>query len=156
MKTIKISLLFLFLLFPFLNSFAQNDKQSPIIFIYDASGSMWGQIKGKAKVTIATEVLSKSVSQIPATQKVGLVAYGHRNKEDCQDVEFVVPTEIENRESIQETLKKIKPLGRTPLAYSAQLVIDKIAASNEKATIILVTNGLESCDGNICKVVQDA
>ncbi|WP_375558995.1 VWA domain-containing protein [Bernardetia sp. OM2101] len=156
MKTIKISLLFLFILFPFLNGFAQNEKQSPIIFIYDASGSMWGQIKGKAKVTIATEVLSKSINQIPATQKVGLVAYGHRNKEDCQDVEFVVATEIENRESIQETLKKIKPLGRTPLAYSAQLVIDKIATSNEKATIILVTDGIESCDGDICKVVQDA
>src|SRR5690606_16164514 len=53
-------------------------------------------------------------------------------------------------------LKKIKPLGKTPLAYSATLVIDKLRQSKMKSTIILITDGIESCDGNICDVIKAA
>ncbi|HRI85642.1 MAG TPA: hypothetical protein PK536_09385 [Ignavibacteria bacterium] len=64
------------------------DSPSPIIFIYDASGSMWDQISGKSKMEIASEVLKNSVNGLPENQRIGLVAYGHRTKGDCEDVEF--------------------------------------------------------------------
>lgn len=63
---------------------------SPIIFIYDASGSMWGQMEGMTKMSIASDVLSTIVDLLPANQPVGLVAYGHREKGNCEDVEFLV------------------------------------------------------------------
>ena len=134
----------------------QDQNSSPIIFIYDASGSMWGQMQGKTKMEIATEVLSNSVNELSENQKIGLVAYGHRQKGDCKDVEFLVDLNNQSKDKITSSLKKIKPLGMTPLAYSATQVIGNLRNLKEKATIILITDGIESCDGNICDVVTAA
>lgn len=134
----------------------ENNSPSPIIFIYDASGSMWGQIDGISKMEIATDVLSTSVTNFPNDQNVGLVAYGHRQEGDCRDVEFMVGMNNNDKNLINQTLAGIKPLGRTPLAYSATQVINTLRESEERATVILVTDGIESCDGNICEVVQAA
>lgn len=149
-----------FFLFAFCFMFqlkAQNNQNpSPIIFIYDASGSMWGKIQGKTKKDIAAEVLTAAVNKLPANQKTGLVAYGHRQKDDCKDVEFLVDVEKGNKTDVNNSLKTIKSLGRTPLAYSAQQVIDKLRTTKMKATIILITDGIESCGGNICDVIAAA
>jgi len=138
-------------------SYAQEQEvPPPIIFIYDASGSMWGQIEGKSKMEIASEVLSTSVNALPVNQQIGFVAYGHRNEGDCRDVEFLVDIEDGTQAAVISALKGIRPLGKTPLAFSAIQVIDSLRANKLKATIILVTDGIESCDGNICEVVQAA
>jgi len=134
----------------------ESTRPSPIIFIYDASGSMWGQIEGISKMEIATDVLSTSVNNFPENQNVGLVAYGHRQEGDCRDVEFMVGMDNNDKDLINQTLSEIRPLGRTPLAYSATQVINTLRESEESATVILVTDGIESCDGNICEVVQAA
>lgn len=68
----------------------ESSAPSPIIFIYDASGSMWGQIDGISKMEIATDVLTTSINNFPENQNVGLVSYGHRREGDCRDVEFMV------------------------------------------------------------------
>jgi Ca-activated chloride channel family protein len=133
-----------------------NATPSPIIFIYDASGSMWGQLQGKTKMSIASSVLSNSVNRLPENQKIGLVAYGHRVKGDCKDVEFLVDVSEGTKSKVNSALQAIKPLGMTPLGYSAILVLNKLRETKTKATIILVTDGIESCDGNICDVVRAA
>ncbi|HNP66639.1 MAG TPA: VWA domain-containing protein [Aequorivita sp.] len=129
---------------------------SPIIFIYDASGSMWGQMEGKTKMEIASSVLSSSIDNFAENQKIGLVAYGNRKKGDCQDVETLIPITNTSKSQVASAVKSIKPLGMTPLAYSAEMVIDQLRKSKEKATIVLITDGIESCDGNICDVVKAA
>ncbi len=85
-----------------------NETPSPIIFIYDASGSMWGQIQGKTKMEIASEVLTSSVNVLPENQKLGLVAYGHRNKSDCKDVEFLVDFANGTKSGFNAALQSIK------------------------------------------------
>jgi len=129
---------------------------SPIIFIYDASGSMWGQLQGKTKMEIAASVLTSSIKELPENQNIGLVAYGHRKKGDCLDVETLVAMDNSSKSKISTAIDNIKPLGKTPLALSAKKVIDQLRSSKEKATIILITDGIESCDGNICDVVAAA
>ena len=133
-----------------------QETTAPVIFIYDASGSMWGQMDGKTKKEIAAEVLTTSVSEFPDGQKIGFVAYGHRQKGDCEDVEFMVDVENGNRSAVSTAIQGINPLGKTPLAYSASLVIDKLRETGSTATIILITDGIESCGGNICDVIKAA
>ena len=70
---------------------AAKTQEGNIMFILDASGSMWGQVEGKAKIAIAKEVLTGLIEELPDGLKVGLVAYGHRRKGDCNDVEELVP-----------------------------------------------------------------
>lgn len=143
-----------------LSIFAQTrqapEVPSPIIFIYDASGSMWGQLEGKTKMEIASSVLSTSINDFAENQKISLVAYGHRKKGDCRDVETLVPISNISKSKVASAVKSIKPLGMTPLAFSAETVISQLRTSKEKATIVLITDGIESCDGDICKVVSAA
>jgi len=150
---IKTTFLFLFSLFSTLLA-TETDAPSPLIIIYDSSGSMWGQIDGKSKMKIAKEVLGETIEKLNEHQQIGLVAYGHRNEGDCRDVEMLVKIENGTKETVVESLKEIKPLGKTPLAYSAELVIDNLRSSGLKATVVLITDGIESCDGDICEVVK--
>lgn len=133
-----------------------NNNNAPILFIYDASGSMWGQLEGKTKKEIASEVLSNSVNALPQDQKIGLIAYGHRKKGDCSDVEFLVALENTSKTSINSAVKSINPLGKTPLAHAAKQAINTLKSKKERATIILITDGIESCNGKLCEVVSAA
>ena len=98
---------------------------APIIFIYDASGSMWGQMEGKTKQEIAASVLATSIDNFAENQQIGLVAYGHRKKGDCTDVETLLPLTNTSKSDVTTAVKNIKPLGKTPLAFSAEKVIDQ-------------------------------
>ena len=51
-----------------------------VVFILDASGSMWGQAGGQSKIEAAKEVMAKAVPALPGEVRLGLVAYGHRKK----------------------------------------------------------------------------
>lgn len=152
--------LFLFLSIFAFRGYSQTKQApevpSPVIFIYDASGSMWGQMQGKTKMEIASSILSTSINNFAENQKIGLVAYGHRKKGDCRDVETILALTNTSKSKVASAVKGIKPLGMTPLAYSATTVIDQLRKSKEKATIILITDGVETCDGNICDVVKAA
>ncbi|MEN0051289.1 MAG: VWA domain-containing protein, partial [Bacteroidota bacterium] len=152
----QLLFLFLILVFPQFISAQEDHTNSPIIFIYDASGSMWGELEGKTKRSIAASVLSEIVTQLPDEQQVGLVAYGHRKTGDCKDVEFLVNISNTDKSAITTSLKSIKSLGRTPLGYAASQVINQLKVSQTKATIILLTDGIESCEGNLCKVIAAA
>src|ERR1700754_2922206 len=61
------------------------------IIVLDASGSMWGQIDGKPKLQIARDTLRTVLQSVPAGMELGLMAYGHRDKASCTDIELVVP-----------------------------------------------------------------
>ncbi len=128
---------------------------APIYFICDASGSMWGQIEGQTKMSIAAKVLTATRENLQADQAVALVAYGHRTKE-CDDVEFMLDPDAANQVAFREAVHGLKPLGKTPLAHSALQVIERLKTEGEKATIILVTDGIESCGGDLCAVIRAA
>lgn len=129
---------------------------SPIIFIYDASGSMWGQMANKTKIQIAGKVLTEALDRLPSEQEAALVVYGHRQEGDCRDVEWLVKLDDANKTAVRAALVGVKPLGRTPLAYSAQLVLNELQTNDRSATVVLITDGIESCDGDLCATVQAA
>jgi len=157
MKALSILIVFLSIsIFGKAQTRQAPEVPSPIIFIYDASGSMWGQLEGKTKMEVASTVLSQSINNFAENQQIGLIAYGHRNKGDCRDVETLLPMSNTSKSEVTSAINKIKPLGKTPLAFSATTVIDQLRTSKKKATIVLITDGIESCDGNICDVVAAA
>lgn len=135
---------------------SEINEDTPIVFIYDASGSMWGEMEGSTKVEIARNVLSRTIDHLGENQGIALVAYGHRRKGDCEDVEVMTDINNTSKGIIKDHLQAIEPLGKTPLAYSAGKVIDQLKISGQKATIILITDGIESCGGDLCAVIQKA
>lgn len=152
MKSILNLILFLCLIF---NLYAQEES-APILFIYDASGSMWGKLEGSTKKELAAKVLSSTVAKLPENQNLGLIAYGHRKKSDCDDIEFMVDLDNKSKANITNAVIGMNALGKTPLSRSASLAIHSLKEKKIKATVILITDGIESCDGDLCRVIKEA
>jgi hypothetical protein len=123
-----------------------------IEIIFDASNSMWGQIAGEAKIVIARRVLTQMINALSETLNVGLRVYGHRfglnEKQACTDTELLVPIGPISKAQLIETINKIPLKGKTPLVLSILEAI-KDFESGAKGSVILITDGIESCNGDI-------
>ncbi len=131
---------------------AQAQENGRTILVLDASGSMWGQIDGTAKITIAQDVIGGLLQSIPADQDLGLTVYGHRRKGDCSDIETLVEPAPGTRDAILKAVNAIKPKGKTPLSAAVIAAAKKLRYTEEKATVILVSDGRETCDFDPCEV----
>ncbi|HBY57400.1 MAG TPA: hypothetical protein DEG96_06010 [Candidatus Atribacteria bacterium] len=120
--------------------------------IVDASNSMWGQIKGESKISIAKVVLKQIIEGLSEEMNVGLRVYGHRYKikdeRACQDTELIIPIGPLQRDQLIQTIEKISPKGKTPLVYSI-LQSPQDFANLGGGTVVLISDGIESCEGDI-------
>jgi len=134
-------------------SFAWGGHPRAMI-IFDASGSMWGQIDGVNKIVIARNALRDVVSRWNPGIYLGLTVYGHRVKGDCNDIETIIPIGPVNKGRMIDTVMAIQPKGKTPIARSLRIVADQLRKSEEQATIILISDGKESCNADPCATAR--
>lgn len=146
-----------------LNSSVMAQAQKNVMFVLDASNSMWGQIDGRAKIDIAKEVLKDLAADMPADTQMGLIAYGHRfdrKLNECFDMELMNPIGHFSASEADNAYQFITPKGQTPianvLAETGGWLEDQKGQNN---TVVLISDGLESCDGDPCaaaKALNDA
>lgn len=129
---------------------AQTAEAPNTILVLDASGSMWGQIDGTAKIVIAQGVVGTLLDSLPEGQNLGLTVYGHRTKGDCTDIETVVPPGPATREAIRAAVMAIKPRGKTPMTDAVIAAAEALKYTEEAATVILVSDGIETCNPDPC------
>lgn len=152
-----IKILFFLLAFLIVSPLARSQERGPvqILFVLDASGSMFGKWQGKLKMESAKKVLSHlvdSLDQLPGIS-MGLRVYGHQYPRDCKDTKLEVAFRLSNASAIKSSLQRLKPKGITPIAYSLeQAAYDFPKVSNAKNIIILITDGIEECGGDPCAV----
>ena len=145
----------------------QSTDIGDIILIVDFSQSMWAKIEGRVKYLSAGEAAQALLNDLaaPSTSRaamysVGLMLYGHRApapQHDCNDIELVVPpapiTEAQ-RGRIMGTLRQARPRGVTPIAASLEQAAQALRYRERPATIILVSDGIETCQRNPCEVAR--
>lgn len=124
-----------------------------MLFILDASGSMWGRAGGEPKIASAQSALLDLVNGTPARIQVGLMAYGHRKKGDCTDIELITPPGGE-RDTITHRIDNINPKGKTPIGASLILAGKQLAAREDETTLVLVSDGLETCGSDPCATAR--
>lgn len=120
------------------------------IIVFDGSGSMWGQIDGKPKHEIAQQALRNMLETVPDTMELGLMAYGHREKGSCTDIEMLVPPGQANKTAVLQAVQNMKFLGKTPLSAAVQQAANALRYTEDKATVILITDGEETCQADPC------
>lgn len=125
------------------------------IIVMDGSGSMWGQIEGRTKLEIARETVASVLTTIPAEQELGLMAYGHREKGNCSDIELLVPPASGTGAEIADKVAKMRFLGKTPLSESVRQAAEVLRFGESAATVVLVTDGLETCDADPCALGRE-
>jgi von Willebrand factor type A domain len=130
--------------------------------ILDASGSMKALLGKKTRWATAQDVLKDVVAKLPTDFSVGLRVYGHTlsstNPNTCKDSALVVPVAPLNPASLLAAAAKLAPRGETPLVYSILQTPTDLKAGGG-GTVILITDGQESCKGNFAaaaKALKDA
>ncbi|MFB9984239.1 VWA domain-containing protein [Mesorhizobium kowhaii] len=126
-----------------------------VIIILDASGSMWAQIDGKPKLEIARESLRTVLQSVPAADEIGFMAYGHREKGSCDDIQLIVPPQAGSASAISAAADSLKFLGKTPLTAAVKQAAEALKYTEDKATVVLITDGLETCGGDPCALGKE-
>ncbi len=136
----------------------QPQVTTRILFVLDASRSMSGKWQGESKYTIARNILSDildSIKQVPNVE-VALRVYGHTKNfppQDCNDTRLEVPFSKDNVDQIKYRLKQLGPKGTSPIANSLLKTKDDFTdCENCRNIVVLITDGIEECGGDICEV----
>ena len=125
-----------------------------IEIIIDASGSMLAQSEtpGKQRWQVAQEALTALVNSNTISDQsfVAVRTYGRRQGNDCNDLELVQGLSRFNPAELNNVISGIKPApgGMTPLGASLREASTDLQAAEGGTVVILVTDGLESCNGD--------
>jgi len=133
-----------------------NDRAVEVVV--DASRSMWGQINGQAKMTIAKNILQDVSYWFPEDLDLALRAYGSTSPSDsnnCADSALLVPFAEYNREPIRGAIGGLRPLGQTPIAYALNQAAHDFGSLQSDRAVVLVTDGIESCGGDPVQAARD-
>lgn len=163
MKSKVIYILFsIFLLARTENCLAQNNQpqKTRILFVLDCSQSMFGLWGNEQKMIVAKRLLTKAVDSLKNVENVELALrlYGHQSalaagQRDCQDTKLEIPFSAKNHNQIIDKIKSIIPKGTTPIAYSLEKSANDFPpCTNCRNVIILITDGIEECDGDPCAI----
>jgi len=155
-----------FLIFSETTLFSQKKPEAKIpvtrvLFVFDASNSMAGLWESDIKINIARKILISIIDSLQYLENVqmALRIYGHQSPvppQDCSDTKLEVPFGKNNASVIRQRLRFISPKGTTPIANSlAQCPNDFPPCSDCRNIIILITDGIEACDGDPCAVSED-
>ncbi|MEO1066497.1 MAG: hypothetical protein AAFW47_03870 [Pseudomonadota bacterium] len=133
---------------------AQSEKQR-LYIIYDSSNSMWTELPGGARrYEAARAAIGDIVNRDLGERQIALRVYGHRRKNDCRDSQLLVPFSAAGEAGAQflGVISKIRPTGRTPIDLSLRQALTDFGGRS--GSIILISDGIESCDADPCALVK--
>jgi Ca-activated chloride channel family protein len=132
-----------------------------ILFVFDGSQSMYGRWESGTKIQVAQKLMGQMLDSLQAIQEesnfqLALRIYGHQKPvppQDCSDTRLEVRFGPGNIAKIKSALKAINPMGTTPIAGSLMKSADDFPPCEDcRNIIILITDGIEACDGDPCVV----
>lgn len=135
---------------------AQTPKQiAPVIIVLDASGSMAARMGRSTRMAVAKDVLGRMVKGWDRKVKLGLIAYGHRRRNDCRDIQLIYPVRRADSRRVMAAVKRTRPLGKTPLTAAVRMAARRLNYIEDAATVILVTDGRENCAADPCALGKE-
>lgn len=123
------------------------------MIVFDASGSMNDRMNGSTRMQIATQQLEAFIRSLPNDTEMGMVAYGNRIP-GCDSARLYSTLKKGGGKEILAKLPLLFPAGSTPIARTLELVNKHLLTGNPNTEIILVSDGIESCDGDPILEVQ--
>ncbi len=146
---------------------ARQDSSGPgtrtvnVEIIVDASGSMAAETNtGELRIDSAKRVLTEVINAIPEAEgiNVGLRVYGHQGDntdegraESCASSDLLVPVGGVNKPELLAQINTLQPVGWTPIGYAleqASADFTQPAGDDVVNAIVMVTDGLETCDAD--------
>ena len=149
---------------------SKNDDE--ILFIVDFSSSMNNQLHGKSLIKHALDAIKNILNSADISMKIGLRIFGVTDRQVlyrvgnvlkydfeklCEASSLILPVAGYNSSNIIEKLENTNPWGITPIQYSLEQAVQNDFSNDytTKKHIILVTDGMENCNGNPCLYIHN-
>ena len=119
---------------------------------------MLGDWESGKKIDIARKLLIEMIDSLQYVDNIetALRVYGHQSivpPQDCSDTKLEVPFAAHNGKAIINRLNGLRPKGTTPIAKSLEEAANDFPpCANCRNIIILITDGIEACDGDPCAI----
>ena len=127
------------------------------VLIVDGSGSMWGRIGKREKITILRKRLIDNIATLKGRADLGIMSYGHRRRRDCRDIEMIVPIGPVVPQTTIEAIKRLLPRGKTPISSALKMAAEQLEktrpdnSGKQSSRIILIADGVENCRLDPCR-----
>ena len=127
-----------------------------ILILLDGSGSMVDPWNNTNKWEVAKKLVVKTIDSIQKAEpdvQIGIRVFGHQSPRvahDCEDSKLEVPISKNSASAIKAKLNTLTPQGYTPIAYSLFLSAGDFISTEGTNSIILITDGIENCEGDPC------
>jgi hypothetical protein len=132
-----------------------------VALVLDASGSMNGRLgDGTVKLAAAKQAVYGFVEGLGDDVRLSFRAYGHgspRSEKNCRDTELLVDfaAAADVRERVVGGARGLRAQGYTPITLVIELAAkDLLRESAEERLVVLVSDGLETCEGDPCAAAR--
>lgn len=136
---------------------AADDPHGELMIVMDASGSMdESDGAGGTRIEAARTAMHAVAQALPEESKAGLRAFGPESTgSGCEASDLVVPVGPVDREALGGAVDDLTPQGDTPIAHSLSEAADDFSDDEGPKTILLVSDGEETCDGDPAAVAEE-
>ena len=135
---------------------AQQQDKTRLLLIMDCSNSMWDHWQSNSKIKVTQQVLLSFLDSISKQHDVdvALRVFGHLNK-DQFGTRLEVPFGTDNIYQLQSKIKTLVPQGGcTAAAALTDALSDFPATGSSRNLILIITDGMDDCDAEICDVAR--
>jgi len=121
-----------------------------IEIVLDASGSMLKRMGGQRRIEVARNALNKLVAEeLERDAPLALRVFGHDRPGSCETA-LLQPLSPLDPDAMVSTINMVEPqnLAKTPIAESLRMVGEDLADVAGRKTVVLITDGEETCGGD--------
>lgn len=132
-----------------------NQGSGAVELILDASGSMLQRENGVRRIEIARQVLDELVREhLSDDRQFALRVFGHKEVDKCR-TDLEIPLGPLDRSAAAARIASVNAmnLAKTPIADSLAKVSSDLSGASGPKTIILITDGEETCEGDPAAVI---
>ena len=137
---------------------ASDDCTEDAMLVFDGSGSMaemgYNRI-GEPRIFEARRAVADAIPGLTSARDVGLIIYGPNGADECTGIDLAFPPVPQAAARIMAAIDALQPEGSTPLTASVALAADVLRAAERPATIVIVTDGKETCQGAPCQLAAE-
>lgn len=142
-----------------------SEKRVPpenAIILLDASSSMLlPTANNNIRMDVAKKAVSKFANTVGNQSNISLIVYGHKGSESdadkelsCTSIEEIYPLGDYEKESFDNALSSFESKGWTPLAGAISKAEEMTRDMEGSITIYIVSDGVETCDGDPVKAAK--
>ena len=125
------------------------------MIVFDGSGSMaemgFNQLN-EPRIFEARKAVRSAMPQVAPYRRLGLIIYGPGPLDSCDNIDLRFGPINNAAGPIIDAVDGLMPDGDTPLTQAVALAAQTLDYENAPATVVLVTDGKETCGGSPCEL----